>query len=149
VGTVQVIDPRHSPAWDEFVAQQAEGSVFHGAAWARVLLETYHYQPRYYVLADASGDILAGVPLLLVNSRLTGRRLVGLPFSDLCPPLVRDGTDASPLLESIRRDAQGDHLCRCLSGAFTRRPASRDTSSRWTRRWISCRRHSTRRREGG
>jgi hypothetical protein len=110
VPSVQVIDPRLSPAWDEFVAQQTEGSVFHSTAWARVLLETYHYQPRYYVLAGASGDILAGVPLLLVNSRLTGRRLVGLPFSDLCPPLVGDGTDLSPLLESIRRDAQGDHL---------------------------------------
>lgn len=110
VPSVQVIDPRLSPAWDEFVAQQPEGSVFHSAAWARVLLETYHYQPRYYVLTDASGDILAGVPLLLVRSRLTGRRLVGLPFSDLCPPLVRNGYDASPLLESIRKDAQGDHL---------------------------------------
>jgi len=110
VPSVQVIDPRLSPAWDEFVAQQAEGSVFHSTAWARVLLETYRYQPRYYVLTDASGDILAGVPLLLVKSRLTGRRLVGLPFSDLCPPLVRDGCDPSPLLESIRGDAQGDHL---------------------------------------
>jgi lipid II:glycine glycyltransferase (peptidoglycan interpeptide bridge formation enzyme) len=110
VPSVQVIDPRLSPAWDEFVAEQPEGSVFHSAAWAKVLLETYRYQPRYYVLADASGDILAGVPLLLVRSRLTGRRLVGLPFSDLCPPLVRDGSDASPVLDSIRRDAQGDHL---------------------------------------
>jgi CelD/BcsL family acetyltransferase involved in cellulose biosynthesis len=110
VTSVQVIDPRHSPAWDEFVAQQEEGTVFHGAAWARVLLETYNYQPRYYVLADASGGILAGVPLMLVKSMLTGRRLVGLPFSDLCPPLVRDGCDASPLLEAIQRDAQGDRL---------------------------------------
>jgi len=110
VPSVEVIDPRLSPAWDEFVARQPEGSVFHGTAWASVLLETYHYQPRYYALTDASGEILAGVPLLLVSSRLTGRRLVGLPFSDLCPPLVPDGCDASPLLESIRRDAQGNHL---------------------------------------
>jgi CelD/BcsL family acetyltransferase involved in cellulose biosynthesis len=110
VPAVQVIDPRLSPAWDEFVALQPEGSVFHSAAWARVLLETYGYQPRYYVLTDASSDILAGIPLLLVRSRLTGRRLVGLPFSDLCPPLVRNGCDASPLLESIHKDAQGDHL---------------------------------------
>ena len=108
--SVQVTDPRLSPAWDEFVAQQAEGSVFHSTAWAGVLLETYRYQPRYYVLTDASGDILAGVPLLLVKSRLTGRRLVGLPFSDLCPPLVSDSCDPSPLLERIHQDAQGDHL---------------------------------------
>ena len=69
--SVQVIDPRLSPAWDEFVAQQAEGSIFHSTAWARVLLETYRYQPRYYVLTEASGGMLAGVPLLLVSSRLT------------------------------------------------------------------------------
>ncbi len=32
------------------------------------------------------GTILAGIPLARVSSRLTGRRLVAVPFSDVCPP---------------------------------------------------------------
>ena len=39
-----------------------EGSVFHSTAWAAVLCETYGYQPRYYVLTDASGDIPPAFP---------------------------------------------------------------------------------------
>ncbi len=110
MASVQVIDPRTSPAWGEFVGHHPEATVFHTTAWASVLLETYGYQPRYCVLAGASGDIMAGVPLLLVDSRLTGRRLVGLPFSDFCPPLALPGCDPSPLVESIRREASNGGL---------------------------------------
>ena len=35
------------------------------------------------------GEAVAGLPLARVESRLTGRRLVALPFSDVCPPVRR------------------------------------------------------------
>jgi Acetyltransferase (GNAT) domain len=37
--------------------------------------------------------VRAGLPLALISSPLTGRRLVALPFSDLCPPLSGDGAE--------------------------------------------------------
>jgi serine/alanine adding enzyme len=45
------------------------------------------------------------VPLALVSSRLAGRRLVAVPFADLCPPLA-DVAHAAPLaraLDELRR----------------------------------------------
>ena len=110
MAAVQVIDPRANPAWDEFVATHPEATVFHTAAWAAVLCETYGYRPRYYVLAGASGEITAALPTMLVSSRLTGRRLVGLPFSDLCPPLAHPGADTAALVGSVLRDAAAGRL---------------------------------------
>ncbi|MDP2675118.1 MAG: GNAT family N-acetyltransferase [Dehalococcoidia bacterium] len=110
MAAVQVIDPRSNPAWDEFVSTHPEATVFHTAAWAAVLCETYGYRPRYYVLAEASGAIAAALPMMLVSSRLTGRRLVGLPFSDLCPPLALPGVDASALVGAVLRDAAAGRL---------------------------------------
>jgi len=64
---------------------------------------TYGYQPRYLVLEDKAGRIRAGLPLFLVRSWLTGRRLVCLPFSDECWPLVASTDDASLLLGTARK----------------------------------------------
>lgn len=87
-------------------AVASDATVFHSTAWAQVLSETYGHQPRYCVTLDGGGSVLAGVPAFLVSSRLTGRRLVGAPFSDLCPPLVRDGENADGLAEGVLRDAR-------------------------------------------
>ncbi len=107
---VSVIDPRESPAWEEFVTTCPEATVFHTAHWARVLVDSYGFAPRYYALTDAGGDVQSALPLMLVQSWLTGRRLVGLPFSDACPPLATEAEGLHLLLATAARDAERQHL---------------------------------------
>src|SRR5262250_1953515 len=45
-----VIDPTTDARWDAFVRAHPASTVFHTAAWARVLIATYGYEPRYHVL---------------------------------------------------------------------------------------------------
>jgi CelD/BcsL family acetyltransferase involved in cellulose biosynthesis len=85
---IETIDPRTTPEWDDFVAAHAEATVFHTSAWCRVLTDTYRYKPMYVASREESGAITGGVPLMVVDSLLTSRRLVGLPFSDVCGPLL-------------------------------------------------------------
>jgi CelD/BcsL family acetyltransferase involved in cellulose biosynthesis len=85
---ITTIDPRATPEWDAFVASHPAATVFHMSAWCRVLTDTYRYKPAYIVSRDDAGAITGGVPLMVVDSWLTSRRLVGLPFSDVCGPLL-------------------------------------------------------------
>ena len=55
--------------------------------WARVLSESYDYTPLYFTAVD-NGRIHALVPIMEVNSILTGRRGVSLPFTDFCRPII-------------------------------------------------------------
>ena len=83
----QAISPLRSDYWDDIVPACEETSVFHTAAWARVLSYTYGYKPHYKILKR--NDMIAGViPMMYVSSPLTGKRVVCLPFSDHCAPLV-------------------------------------------------------------
>jgi hypothetical protein len=96
-----IIDPVADSRWDEFVDRQDSSSIFHTSAWARVIQETYDYLPRYYILENDNGNIEAALPLYFIQSRLTGNRLVCLPFSDYCYPL--GGNEAvSSLLTSAK-----------------------------------------------
>jgi lipid II:glycine glycyltransferase (peptidoglycan interpeptide bridge formation enzyme) len=100
---VNIIDPTSDKRWDEFVAAQPNSAVFHTAAWARVIKETYGYSPRYYVVEGDNGSIRAALPLFRIKSVFTGNRLVSLPFSDFCSPLGGN-EDVVSLLNCAKRE---------------------------------------------
>ena len=62
-------------------------SFFHSSAWARVLSESYGYTPFYFTVIE-NGNLRGLVPMMEVDSFLTGRRGVSLPFTDYCDPLL-------------------------------------------------------------
>jgi CelD/BcsL family acetyltransferase involved in cellulose biosynthesis len=82
-----------SPAdehWIEFVSSKPQATIFHHPAWLKPLAECYGFRPFVMAVCDASGCVLAGLPIMEVHSRMTGRRWVSLPFTDYCPPLYDD-----------------------------------------------------------
>jgi len=100
MSAVVTIDPLTDPRWDAFVEQHPLAWVTHTSAWANVLTASFpQLEPKYLCMVDASG-IRAALPLYLVRSRLTGARLVSMPFSTLCDPLVKEPSQVTKLLEA-------------------------------------------------
>ncbi len=87
-GGCRLVDPRSEPRWDDWIGAHTEATVFHTAAWAAILQETYGFRPVYLVAggAERGNDLL---PLMECASPFTGRRGVSLPFTDYVPPLAR------------------------------------------------------------
>lgn len=92
---IATVDPRSCPDWDNLVASHPEATVFHTSAWARALLDTYGFTPRYLLQHRASVPV-AGLPLMQTGGRWTGRHAVSLPFTDNCPPLRPNPTPPTP-----------------------------------------------------
>jgi len=77
--------------WNEMVLQNADYSVFHSKEWCQLLNKTYRYKPCYMILpGDTKFNLL--IPMMEVNSIITGSRIVSLPFSDYCEPLIQEFT---------------------------------------------------------
>ena len=124
-GVVQRVDPLEDDGWDAKLRLVPSASFFHGAAWARVLRDTYGFQPVYFTLRHnpaVSGASLfpnetpappaslpphyplefqALLPVMEVNSWLTGRRGVSLPFTDECAPLCADADSFRRLFREV------------------------------------------------
>src|SRR5258708_957944 len=83
---LEIINPIQQPDWDAQLLSHPDYTFFHGAAWVKVLCATYRHMPLYFGLQGA-GRVWGLLPVLEVDSRLTGRRGVSLPFTDECPPL--------------------------------------------------------------
>ena len=93
------IDPRDSPVWQKLVDRTAS-SVFHSPAWMQVLSDTYGWEPFAYVVVNSSGDPCAGLPCCKIAD-VFGERIVSMPFSDYCDPLVSDARCWHVLVEAL------------------------------------------------
>jgi hypothetical protein len=94
---VHAIDPLQDPRWRAFVEEHPRASVFHTIPWLDALHRTYGYKPIVYTTSPPGADLQNGLVFCRVESWITGRRLVSLPFSDHCEPLI----DSAEEMESI------------------------------------------------
>ena len=98
--SVYQIDPLEDLRWAHFVLEHPSSSVFHTPAWLGALRRTYGYGPLVLTTCPPGCDLTNGLVFCRINSRLTGHRLVSLPFSDHCEPLVEGPDDLEQLLGS-------------------------------------------------
>jgi len=85
------------------VERHPAASIFHTPGWLTALRQTYGYQP--FVVTASAGALDGGLLICEVNNWLT-RRLVSLPFSDHCEPLVNGESDASDIVAFLKAYAQ-------------------------------------------
>jgi CelD/BcsL family acetyltransferase involved in cellulose biosynthesis len=101
--TVYEIDPLADSRWKALVESHPRASVFHSPNWLRALRDVYGYEFAAITTNSPAGPLTNGIVLCRVRSWLTGSRLVSLPFSDHCEPLVHNSEEFDHLLNSTRR----------------------------------------------
>lgn len=99
--TTRLIDPRTDDQWRSFVEYHPQATVFHQPPWIEAVCDSFGYAPRFHVLEDASRRIVAAWPNLLVRSRLTGTRLVCLPFCHRAGPLLETSAECGILWRAV------------------------------------------------
>jgi len=102
---VQILNPITYPGWDDIILSFPEYSFFHSSAWAKVLSESYGYTPMYFAIPDGNG-FSALVPMMEVDSFLTGKRGVSLPFTDYCEPILSDGVSFEEIFNSVKAEGK-------------------------------------------
>ena len=96
------LDPLLDPRWADLAVRHPRGSVFHAPAWLGALQRTYDFTPVAFTTSRPDQELRNGIVFCAVRSWLTGRRLVSLPFSDHCEPLVDDPDELRALCSFVR-----------------------------------------------
>jgi hypothetical protein len=91
--SLSTIDPTTDERWDRFVDEHPAGCIYHHSAWARVLAQSFGYTPFYMARKSPDSREVKGiVPFMLVERWLTGKKLVSLPLTAYCTPLLPDNS---------------------------------------------------------
>jgi CelD/BcsL family acetyltransferase involved in cellulose biosynthesis len=99
---VQHFNPLDDPRWRQFLDQHPRASVFHSSAWLDAIRRTFGHQPQAATTTPAGVPLRNALVYFRIESWLTGRRLVSLPFSDHCDPLLDRPNDLPILLNALQ-----------------------------------------------
>ena len=98
LATVRELDPISDPRWKTFVDKHDRSSIFHSPGWLRALRNVYGYEPVVFTTNQPGVPLTNGIAFCRIRSWLTGSRLVSMPFSDHCEPLVGSSEELDNLL---------------------------------------------------
>ena len=106
---VWTFDPLADDRWPELIARHPSASVFHTRGWLAALKDNYGYAPVAFTTSRPTDPLANALVFCKVCSWLTGSRLVSLPFSDHCEPLVENEEQFTRLCAAadLYRDEQG------------------------------------------
>ena len=105
------LSPQVSPIWLKLL-EQYQSDVFHSPDWLSVLTETYGFDLHAVVQLNGSGEPEAGIPFCKVED-IKQQRVVTLPFSDYCDPLVKSYDQWLALTEPLL-EGSSPYTIRCL-----------------------------------
>ena len=86
--SIWTINPLLDDRWSAFVERHPNSSVFHTIGWLNALRTTYGYQPVALTTSPPCEKLTNALLFCVVQSWLTRGRLVSLPFTDHCEPLI-------------------------------------------------------------
>jgi hypothetical protein len=93
-----LINPLEEENWNNLLISTPGCSFFHTSNWADVLSKSYNYKP-FYLCARKENTFISLLPVMEVNSALTGRRGVCLPFTDTCEPIAENAQQFQKLFD--------------------------------------------------
>jgi len=102
--TTYTINPLLDRRWPDFLRRHPNASVFHSRGWLDALQRTYGYEPVVYITSPPGAELKNGWVFCRIDSWLTGDRLVSLPFSDHCDPLVSEPGELQSLMNQLQRE---------------------------------------------
>jgi hypothetical protein len=105
VPEVYEIDPLQDVRWPQFLEMRRMATLFHSKEWLEALQRTYGYRASVLTTSGPGERLTNGLVFCRVQSWLTGRRLVSVPFSDHCTPLIDTEEEFGGLLSRLRQVA--------------------------------------------
>lgn len=102
------IYPLRDPRWTSLVESHRSASVFHSTNWLTALRSVYQYEPVVVTTCPPGTSLTNGLVFCRISSWATGRRLVSLPFSDHCEPLINNPDELDAMLMEMKQQVNRD-----------------------------------------
>lgn len=97
--TIDVNPAVDAGEWQAYAEKHPRSSIFHLPQWKTVLEESFPHRPVYLFARDSDRRLCGLLPMVHIKSRLTGSRLVSLPFAHICGPIADTEATLYALLE--------------------------------------------------
>lgn len=131
---VRLLQDSEYPAWDHFVSEHPDASIYHMSVWRHILGQAFG--KTWYVVGAIQGSrVLGGIPLVHMRSPIFGNFLVSMPYFNYGGLVVENDEWRSPILEECVALAKRLHVkyieLRHLQNHFSHLPVKTEKVSMW------------------
>jgi lipid II:glycine glycyltransferase (peptidoglycan interpeptide bridge formation enzyme) len=108
---IKLFHQKDKDEWNNFVCSNPNATIFHTTGWMNVIKETFNFDPKYLVVKNSIGRIIAISPAFLVKT-LFGKVIVSQPFFEYGGPLVDKGYENAheEILEFYKNEVETNNL---------------------------------------
>jgi hypothetical protein len=124
---VYAIDPLSDSRWAQLLKKDSRASIFHTPEWLEALRRSYGFTPIVFTTSPPGHELTNGIAFCGVDSWLTGRRLISVPFADHCEPIVDHPQALADIVAFVGREV----VARRMKYAELRPLATPTTSPGW------------------
>lgn len=96
---IEPVSPLETAGWDDWAADFASATCFHASTWLRAIHETYGHAILGWIARDGN-RIVGMLPVVEIDSVLTGKRGVSVAFADLAEPLATSSAAVQALRDA-------------------------------------------------
>jgi serine/alanine adding enzyme len=129
-----VLNEKLLPAWDHFVTDHPDASVYHFSIWRQIVHRAFGKE-WYVVGVHHEGKVLGGIPLVHMKSPLFGNFLVSMPYANYGGLIIENESLARPILNAaikLGQELKVKHIeLRHLKNYFPELPARMEKVSMW------------------
>ncbi len=79
---IEILDKNDYDRWNSLVERADDATIGHFFEWREVVNAAYKFESFYILATEQGGAPLAGLPFILVRSRLYGTELASMPYID-------------------------------------------------------------------
>jgi hypothetical protein len=97
-------NPLEDSRWERFLAVHPRSSIYHSVQWLTALRRAYGYDPIAFTTSPREEELQGAIVFCEVESWLTRRRLVSLPFSDHAAILFEGSTSLNAILSVLKAE---------------------------------------------
>ena len=111
---IEIVDHIPEEIWLTLMEKDENASFFHHPVWLNAITSSYRYKLMTFLVQDDAGQILGGLPVFYIDSVITGKRAISIPFSDYFAPLVASPQATTYLVDALERYRVTNnipHLC--------------------------------------
>lgn len=129
-----MLEESEYPAWDHFVSEHPDSSIYHLSVWRHVLQRAFG--KAWYVVGVVEGKrVVAGIPMVHMRSPLFGNSLASMPYFNYGGVLIHDRKWLTPVIDEcirLAKHVQAQHLeLRHLKNHYSQLPVKTDKVSMW------------------
>lgn len=74
----------------KFIENREDASIYHHPAWIAAIEKSFNHKAFYLLIRNQEGEITGLLPFFTIKSIITGKRIVTLPLSTYCDPLIEN-----------------------------------------------------------